>query len=40
LSVPVTQPTRFLLVSFIELGKNNDCTTNPYRGSIRELTFG
>jgi len=40
LSVAVSQPTRYLLVSFIELGTNNDCSKNPFRGSIRELTFG
>jgi serine/threonine-protein kinase len=39
-SVPITQPGRYVLVSFVELGTNNNCTNNPYRGSIRELTFG
>jgi serine/threonine protein kinase len=40
LSVQVAQPTRYLLVSFIELGTDNNCSNNPFRGSIRELTFG
>ncbi len=40
LSVAVSQPARYLLVSFVELGTNNDCAKNPFRGSIRELTFG
>jgi len=39
-SFTVGQPTRFLLVSFVELGTDNNCSNNPYRGSIRELTFG
>ncbi len=39
-SVPITQAGRYVLVSFVELGTNNNCTNNPYRGSIRELTFG
>jgi hypothetical protein len=40
LTVAVSQPVRYLLVSFVELGTNNDCAKNPFRGSIRELTFG
>jgi serine/threonine-protein kinase len=40
LSIQVAQPTRYLLVSFIELGTDNNCSNNPFRGSIRELTFG
>ncbi len=40
LSVSIAQPARYVLVSFVELGTNNDCTKNPFRGSIRELTFG
>lgn len=40
LSITLAQPARYVLVSFIELGENNDCSNNPYRGSIRELTFG
>ncbi len=39
-SVPLTQAGRYVLVSFVELGTNNNCTNNPYRGSVRELTFG
>jgi eukaryotic-like serine/threonine-protein kinase len=40
LPVQVTQASRFVLVSFAQLGTNNDCTKNRFRGSIRELTFG
>jgi hypothetical protein len=40
LPVQVDQPTRFVLVSFVQLGTNNDCNKNRFRGSIRELTFG
>ena len=40
LSLTLAQPARYVLVSFIQLGENNDCSNNPYRGSIRELTFG
>jgi serine/threonine protein kinase len=40
LPVQVSQPARFVLVSFVQLGTNNDCNKNRYRGSIRELTFG
>jgi eukaryotic-like serine/threonine-protein kinase len=39
-SVPLAAPARWMLVSFLELGTNNDCANNPYRGAIRELTFG
>ena len=38
--VQVGQAARFVLVSFVQLGTNNDCNKNRYRGSIRELTFG
>jgi hypothetical protein len=40
ITVDLSQPVRYVLVSFVQLGENNGCTTNPYRGSIRELTFG
>ncbi|MBI4933699.1 MAG: serine/threonine protein kinase [Actinobacteria bacterium] len=39
-SATLTSPARWLLVSFVELGANNDCANNPYRGAIRELAFG
>ncbi len=38
-TVQVDTPARYLFVSFNELGTNNDCANNPYRGSIQELTF-
>ncbi len=40
LSVQLTTPTRYVLVSFNELGLDPACTDNPYRGVIKELTFG
>ena len=40
LPVQITQPSRYVLVSFVQLGTNNDCNKNRYRGSIRELSFG
>jgi len=40
LSVELTIPTRYVLVSFNELGSDPACTDNPYRGVIKELTFG
>lgn len=39
LSVELTTPTRYVLVSFNELGSDPACTTNPYRGVIDELEF-
>ena len=39
-SAALSSPARWLLVSFVELGANNDCANNPYRGAIRELAFG
>jgi serine/threonine-protein kinase len=39
-SFQVSQASHYLLVSFVELGTDNNCSSNPYRGSIRELTFG
>ena len=37
-AVQLAGPVRYVLVSFVELGTGNNCTTNPYRGSIRELS--
>jgi hypothetical protein len=34
----LTQPARWVLVSFVEIGRSPACSTNPYRGSIQELT--
>jgi hypothetical protein len=39
-TAPITTAARWVLVSFVELGSNNDCAKNPYRGAIGELTFG
>jgi len=38
-SVTLTEPTRFVLVSFNELAPDPACTDNPYRGAINEFTF-
>ena len=35
----VTEPARWVLVSFVEIGRSPACGTNPYRGSIQELSF-
>ena len=40
LSVELTSPARYLLMSFNELGSDPACTDNPYRGVIKELSFG
>ncbi len=39
LSVELTTPVRYVLVSFNELGLDPACTSNPYRGVIKELSF-
>ena len=39
-TLQIAQPVRLVLVSFVELGTNNDCNKNRFRGSIREITFG
>ena len=35
----VDTPARWVLVSFAELAPDPACTTNPYRGTLAELTF-
>ncbi len=40
LSVDLATPARYVLVSFNELGADPACTDNPYRGVIKELSFG
>ena len=37
IAVAVSAPARFVLLSFVELGTGNNCSANPYRGSIREV---
>ncbi|MEI8240149.1 MAG: protein kinase [Actinomycetota bacterium] len=39
LTQQVTSPARWVLVSFVEIGRSPACSSNPYRGSIQELTF-
>ena len=36
-AVELTTPTRFVLVSFNELGSDGGCTDNPFRGVIKEV---
>ncbi|MGB8858770.1 MAG: protein kinase [Ilumatobacteraceae bacterium] len=38
-SVELAVPTRWVLVSFNELGTDAGCTDNPYRGIIKEISF-
>lgn len=38
IGVAVTNAARFVLISFVELGTGNNCSENPYRGSIREVS--
>ena len=38
-AVDLATPARYVLVSFNELGTDNACTDNPYRGAINELGF-
>jgi serine/threonine-protein kinase len=35
----LTTPARYVLVSFIELGKGSTCSSNPYRGDISDISF-
>ena len=35
----LTSPARYILVSFIELGRSSACSSNPYRGEISNLSF-
>jgi len=37
IAVAVSAPARFVLISFVELGTGNNCSDNPYRGSIRAV---
>jgi serine/threonine-protein kinase len=39
LSVEITTPARYVLISFNELGADPSCSDNPYRGVIKELSF-
>ncbi len=38
-TVDITTPARYLLVSFNELAPDSSCSDNPYRGAIQEITF-
>ncbi|HSB87148.1 MAG TPA: hypothetical protein VLD86_12595, partial [Ilumatobacteraceae bacterium] len=38
-TVSINQPTRYVLVLFKQLARTAECTKNPYRGDIAEMTF-
>ncbi|HNJ96499.1 MAG TPA: hypothetical protein PLV13_00115, partial [Ilumatobacteraceae bacterium] len=38
-SVTFSTPVRFVLVSFLELGRDPGCSDSRYRGAIQEVTF-
>ena len=38
-SVELTTPSRYVLVSFNELADDSNCSKNPYRGLIQEVSF-
>ncbi len=38
-TVQITAAARYVLMSFNELGSDNGCTDNPYRGAIMEFSF-
>ncbi|MEY2444519.1 MAG: eukaryotic-like serine/threonine-protein kinase [Ilumatobacteraceae bacterium] len=38
-TVSLSKPSRYVLVLFKQLAKTAECTKNPYRGDISEMTF-
>ncbi|MEP7204222.1 MAG: serine/threonine-protein kinase [Ilumatobacteraceae bacterium] len=38
-TVSINKPTRYVLVLFKQLAKTPECTKNPYRGDISEMSF-
>src|SRR4051794_1245381 len=38
-TVSLSKPSRYVLVLFKQLAKTPDCTKNPYRGDISEMSF-
>lgn len=38
-TVSISKPSRYVLVLFKQLAKTPQCTKNPYRGDISEMTF-
>ena len=38
-TVSIVKPTRYVLVLFKQLAKTAECTKNPYRGDITEMSF-
>ncbi len=38
-TVSISKPSRYVLVLFKQLAKTPECTKNPYRGDISEMTF-
>jgi eukaryotic-like serine/threonine-protein kinase len=39
ITVSISKPARYVLVLFKQLAKNSECSTNPYRGDIAEMSF-
>jgi eukaryotic-like serine/threonine-protein kinase len=39
ITISISKPARYVLVLFKQLAKNSECTTNPYRGDIAEMSF-
>ena len=39
ITATLSNPARYVLVSFVELGKGSACSSNPYRGDISNLSF-
>jgi serine/threonine-protein kinase len=39
ITVSINKPARFVLVLFKQLAKTPECTNNPYRGDISEMSF-
>jgi hypothetical protein len=38
-TVSISQPSRYVLVLFKQLARTDECSKNPYRGDISEMTF-
>ena len=39
ITVSISKPSRYVLVLFKQLAKTPECTKNPYRGDISEMSF-
>jgi eukaryotic-like serine/threonine-protein kinase len=38
-TISISKPARYVLVLFKQLGKSSECSTNPYRGDVAEMSF-